>query len=238
MPADLVLALVLVSVGAFLQGTVGFGMNLVAAPLLIVIDPRFVPGPLLVGAVVLTAATVFRERGALRLDDVSWAFVGRVPGAVVGALAVAAMSQRALALILSVVVLAAVAVSVAGVHVPVTRSSLVSAGIVSGFTGTTTAIGGPPMGLLLQHRDGDDVRANLAGYFLLGAIMSIALLAVTGSFGSSELLLGLLVGVPVLLGFTASGWTAGHVKGRRVRPAVLTVAGVSATVLLVRTLAS
>lgn len=236
MPIDVLLALGLLAAGAALQGTVGFGMNLVAAPLLIVVDPRFVPGPLLVGAVVMTAATAIREHRAIRLADVSWAFAGRIPGAIAGAIAVAAMSPRALALVLSVVVLAAVAVSVAGVAVPVTRGTLLSAGMVAGFTGTTTSVGGPPIALLLQHRDGDDVRGNLAGFFLLGATLSIALLAVTGSFGTDELRLGGLLVVPVMVGFAASGWTARHVMGSRVRPAVLAVAGLSAAGLLVRTL--
>lgn len=236
MSPELVLALALVAVGACVQGTVGFGMNLVAAPLLIMVDPHFVPGPLLVGAVVMTAAVTVRERRAIRFHDVGWAFVGRVPGAVVGALALGVISSNTLAVVLAVVVLAAVAASVGGITVRVSRASLVSAGMVAGFTGTTTSVGGPPMALLLQHDEGPGVRGNLAGFFLLGAALSLALLAVTGNFGMVELRLGLLVAGPVLLGFAGSAWTARHVNGARVRPAVLTVAGLSAIALLVRTL--
>lgn len=232
----LLVALLLVAVGAWLQGNVGFGMNLLSAPLLIVIDERFVPGPLLVAAIVMTAAVVVRERRAVHIGSVGWAFAGRIPGAVAGAAAVATLSRDALAIVLAAVVLAAVAASASGLSVPVRRETLIGAGMVAGFTGTTTAVGGPPMALLLQHQEGDELRGNLAGFFLLGASLSIGLLAVSGSFGLVELRLGALLAAPVVVGFAASSLTAHRVSGPRVRPAVLAVAGVSAVGLLVRTL--
>lgn len=236
MSAGLAVALVVLAIGAMLQGSVGFGMNLLAAPLLAAVDPRFVPGPLLVAAAVMTVLVLVREHRAVSIRQVGWAFVGRVPGAVVGALAVASLEVRTLSITLAVIVLAAVAVSLAGVHVRISRRSLVAAGALSGFTGTTTSVGGPPMALLYQREGGPEVRGNLAGFFLLGVLLSIALLVVTGSFGWEEARLGALTVVPVGVGFALSGWTRHHVNGPRVRPAVLTVAGLSAAALLVRTL--
>jgi uncharacterized membrane protein YfcA len=233
----LIVGLCVLAVGATLQGSLGFGMNLVAAPVMAAADPRFVPGPLLVAAALMTLLVLLREHRSVSVRQVGWAFAGRVPGAVAGAAAVAALQVDTLSLVLAVVVLLAVVVSVAGVHVPVSRRSLVVAGAVSGFTGTTTAVGGPPMALLYQHGEGGEVRGNLSGFFLLGVLLSIALLVATGSFGWEQARLGALTSVPVIAGFTLSGWTRRHVDGPRLRPAVLAVAALSATVLLVRTLA-
>ena len=44
----LLLANAAVAAGAAIQGTVGFGMNLIALPLLFALDERFVPVPLLI----------------------------------------------------------------------------------------------------------------------------------------------------------------------------------------------
>ena len=51
------------ALGAMLQGSIGFGLNVVGAPLLVLIDTRFVPGPTLVAALVLTLLVGVRERG-------------------------------------------------------------------------------------------------------------------------------------------------------------------------------
>ncbi len=236
MTTALLIALVVLAIGACVHGSVGFGMNLLAAPLLGAIDPHFIPGPLLVATLLLTILVLIREHQAVSIGQVGWAVAGRVPGAVLGAVAVAMLPLASLSIVLAVVVLAAVALSVTGLHIAVSRRSLFVAGAVSGFTGTTTSVGGPPMGLLYQHHEGPHVRGNLAGFFLFGVAFSIAVLAVTGGFGGEEARLSLYVVPSVLAGFVASGWTRRHVDRGWVRPAVLAVAGLSAVALLIRTL--
>ena len=51
--------------GAVLQGSVGFGLGLVGVPLLVLIDPVFVPGPLLLGAFLLNLLISLREQTAI-----------------------------------------------------------------------------------------------------------------------------------------------------------------------------
>lgn len=225
-----------VAIGSCLQATVGFGMALVAAPLLALLDPTLVPGPLMVAALALGLLTVVRDRRALALREVGWALVGRVPGSVLGLAALLTFTVRSLSLTLGAIVLAAVAVTAAGVEVPISRRSLVTAGVVSGFTATTTAVGGPPIALLYQGREGSSVRANLAGFFLVGGLVTVALLVLGGEFAGEELRASLALLPGVVVGFVASTWTRGLVDGDRIRPAVQLVAAVSATALIVRTL--
>lgn len=153
-PVQLAIASFVMAVGACVQGSVGFGLNVIAVPILVQIDPGLVPGPALMAALVLTILIAYRERGGLEWKGLGWAFVGRVPGSVAGALAVAALSERGLALTLSGLVLLAVAMSSAGWRLEPTPRTLFGAGAFSGVMGTVTAIGGPPMAMVYQRRSG------------------------------------------------------------------------------------
>ena len=45
-----------------------------------------------------------------------------------------------------------------------TAPAMFSAGFLSGFMGTSSSIGGPPMALVLQHEENDFIRANMAAF--------------------------------------------------------------------------
>ena len=84
---QLVLAWAVVAVGAALHGAVGFGLGIIGAPLLVLIAPGLVPGPLLLVAFVLTLLMTYRERRAVDLSGMHWAIAGRFVGVVLAALA-------------------------------------------------------------------------------------------------------------------------------------------------------
>lgn len=231
------LATLLAAVAACVQGTIGFGLALTSAPLLALIDPAFVPGPLLVASLPLAVAALLRERAHADVRGVGLAFGGRVPGTVLGALAVAAFPLAALHVLIALLVLLAVAVSVWAPRFHPTRRVLVTAGLVSGVTGTIGAIGGPPVALVYQHAEGPRLRATLALYFVLGTVLSVTALWATGSFGRHEVALSALLLPGTALGFLASGRVLRHVDTGLLRPLVLGAASLSAVVLLVTALA-
>ena len=51
---DTLLVILCGAVGFTLQGAVGFGMGIVGSPILILIDSRLVPGPILASTMVFT----------------------------------------------------------------------------------------------------------------------------------------------------------------------------------------
>ncbi len=51
---EIFFAILIVVIGSILQGSIGFGLGPFSVPLLLLIDPVFVPGPLLLSALVLT----------------------------------------------------------------------------------------------------------------------------------------------------------------------------------------
>lgn len=233
---EITIAVSTVGVGALLQGSVGFGLAMVAAPVLFLIDPRFVPAPLLVAALTLTVLTAYRDRAGIDLSGLQWALLGRVAGTAAGLFALTRLSGDRFILGFGVLVLIAVALSASGLHVKPNRGTLIGAGTLSGFMGTTTSIGGPPMALIYQHAPGTQLRGTLAGYFIVGISMSVAALAIIGRVGVQELWLALLLQPGIVVGFTASSKAVGRLDRRHTRPAVLTVAAVMALVVIVREL--
>ena len=182
-----------VAFGAAVQGAVGFGMALVAAPLLVLIRPELVPGPLLINGLALTLLVARRERDSIDLFGVKWALVGRVPGVALGALALASVPADAMSLLVGLAVLAGVALGLARVKLSPSPRILLGAGLLSGVFGTIASIGGPPLALVYQHEPGPRLRGTLAGYFIVGALMSLAALIPIGRYGASELTWTLLL---------------------------------------------
>lgn len=60
-PAELAACLASVAVGAFVQGSVGFGINLIVVPVIAVLVPEAVPGALVLLSLPLTVTMVIRE---------------------------------------------------------------------------------------------------------------------------------------------------------------------------------
>ena len=150
----------IVAVGAMIQGAVGFGFALVAVPVLLQIDPHLVPGPMVVASMVLLLLTIWRDRDGIHLAGVGWSVAGRLPGTILGALAVGAISESQMTLTIGGIVLLAVAISLWGPKLRPTPYTLTGAGILSGFMGTVSSIGGPPIAMVYQHESGPRLRAH------------------------------------------------------------------------------
>jgi uncharacterized membrane protein YfcA len=223
-----------VGIAAVVQGAVGFGLVLIAAPVATMLDPRLVPGPMLVIALALTVVMTVREWAGLDVWAVGWATVGRIPGSIVGAWLLAQLDAAALELVVAGAVLLGVAMTASQVRIAITRGSLLGAGFLAGVMGTTTAIGGPPIAIVYQHEAGLTLRGTLSGFFLIGCLVSMGALALVGRFGWTDVRLGI-----GLLPATLAGYLLGRPVTRVLdrgytRIAVLGVSAAAAGVLLLR----
>lgn len=223
-----------VTAGAMVQGAVGLGLGLVAAPVVTLAEPALMPGLMIWLASVYPLLTLTRDFRSADWRGLRWAFGGRVPGTVLGVAVVALVSDRALELLVGVMVLVAVVLTVRVVHLPMRPSVLVGAGVVSGVTGTATSIGGPPLALVYQHETGDRLRATMAVYFLAGGLLSLLGLAVGHQLTGSQAAAAAGLAPFLALGFVLSHLVRRHVDAGRTRTAVLSVCAVSAVVLVVR----
>lgn len=225
-----------VALGALVQGAVGYGLALVAAPPLALVDPALVPVPLIMLGSAHAMLAVVRDGRHADWAGVGWAMLGRLPGTGLGVLAVVALSQRVFSLVIGCCVLAFVVLSLLTWHPRPQPGTLLLAGLVSGAGGTAAGIGGPPIVLLYQHATGPQVRGTTAGYFALGSVLSLAALAVAGQVTGAALASTALLAPFLLAGFLLSGPARRVLDNGRTRSAVLAVAAASAVLLIARSL--
>lgn len=223
-----------VAAGAGLQGTLGFGLGLLAAPLLALIHQELIPTPLLIPAILLSAMTAIREFGDADFSGLSWALVGRLPGTALGAAAVAWLPVRGLDATFGLLILLAVAMSITGWSPVPSRPALLGAGAMSGLMGTAVATGAAPLAIMYQGSGASSLRATLSAFFCIGSTISLITLALFGEVGAEQLRDGALLVPPVLAGWLFSGPIIRRLDDDRTRLAVLTVASLASIGLLLR----
>lgn len=231
------LCIAIAAAGSAVQASTGLGFGLLSSPILAIVDTDFVPGAVIIAILPLSAAVAIECIADVDRRGAALALIGRVPGVIAGAALAASISQRSLAIGLAVAVLVAVALSFRLPRFRVRPGVLVAAGAVSGFMGTATGVGGPPMALVYQRSDARTVRATLAVFFGLGSLLSLAALAIAGDLHARQFRLELLLVPGVIVGIVSSRWMRRWVDGPRFRPALLTICAVSAVVLLAKQLA-
>jgi uncharacterized membrane protein YfcA len=109
---------------------------------------------------------------------------------------------------------------------------LLAAGAISGFTGTASSIGGPPIALIYQRAHGQTLRGTLALYFLVGSVLSVLVLAAFGKLDGKVLLESAQLVPFMIAGFACSTRAAKLLDRGRTRQAVLMVSTVSAIALI------
>ncbi|MCC5577697.1 sulfite exporter TauE/SafE family protein [Microtetraspora sp. AC03309] len=233
----LLIAGLAVCAGAIVQGGVGFGLGLIAAPLLTLLDPTVMPGAVQVVNVTLPLFTLAVEWRRVDWRGLGFAVLGRLPGTFVGAFVVVHVSTGTLGVLVGVMVVIAVGLSARAVSVPRNAATLAGAGFCSGVTGTATGIGGPPMGLVYQSAKGPQIRATLAMFFFLSATQSLIVLRVVGKLPERAIVAGLWLIPFLIVGFLVSGPLRRYLDGGRARAAILAVAAVSACALILQSLA-
>ena len=220
--------------GAVLQGSVGFGLGLLGVPLLVLIDPVFIPGPLLLAAFLLNLLMSRRERTSIDFGSVKWAVPGRILGAILGAGILTLIPQGRLSVLFGLMVLVAVGISFTGWELSPSPWSVFSAGTFSGFMGTTSAIGGAPMALVFQRQKGSRIRGTLSFIFAIGTVISMFSLAVIGRFGLEEIQAAIVLFPGIILGFFLSHQTAKILDRGFIRIAVLITSAASGFFVLLR----
>lgn len=197
-------------IGACLQGAVGFGLGTLASPIIAILAPQLLPGIVVFPALILTATVALLEHEHLDLKGTGYALVGRLPGALLGALVVLWIPPVGLVLVVAAAVLVGSLASISGWRPAATPRNVVVAGCVSGLMGTATGIGGPPMALVWTGKVAPgSYRATMATYFLVGTGVSCVLLLVTGAVDP---------GVLIWMGWTAPVMIAGVGLSRLIAP--------------------
>ena len=230
------LAFVLAFSGAVVQGIIGFGMGVLAIPILSLADPGLVPVAGIVGSVAMPVIALIDEHRHLDWRVVAWVVLGFIPATALGVWVVKVLPTETLQASIAGVVLVMVALSLVRVSVPNNRLSLLVSGLISGTSGTAAGIGGPPIAIVLADEPPPMVRATLATTFIFGTVISLTGLAVGGVLTTNAVGVGLIMIPATILGMLVARRLRGKVNRQGFRLGVLVLSSVAAVTLLVQAL--
>lgn len=236
-PTEYVVLAFAVCAATAIQGSIGFGAGLIAAPVIALIAPELLPALVVMLACLVTLLVTVRDRAELDVRGAAWALAGRIPGSVLGAWLAVAMSTVALSWLVAASVLAGIGSAYLGWRPAPTRPALMMAGTISGVMGTATAIGGAPMAIVWQGQPPARLRATMSAFFLVGSLVSVLLLNVAGAVAGTTLVAFLWLSPVVFIGFALSRWANRFMDAERLRTIALAVSAGGAILLIVRLLA-
>ncbi|CAB3666793.1 hypothetical protein LMG26685_03554 [Achromobacter mucicolens] len=220
---------------AVAQGVGGVGFAMFAAPVAAMFFPQLAPGPLLTLGGFISLLTALRERAAIDWPAVSYALAGRAVGTLIAIYAMARFAPQPLGVLFACMILAAVALSVAGLRFSATPGRVSGAGVASGIMGTMTSVGAPPIAIVLQHAAPPRLRATLGMVLFLGSIFSLAMLALAKRYTGYHAGLALSLAPFLLAGFAVSNRLRTLLPPRAVRGVLLAACAMGAVGVLVKT---
>ncbi|HCW17473.1 MAG TPA: hypothetical protein DHL02_05825, partial [Achromobacter sp.] len=191
-------------------------------------------GPLLTLGGFISLLTALRERAFIDWSAVSYALAGRVVGTLIAIYAMASFAPQALGVLFACLILAAVALSVAGLRFTATPGRVSGAGVASGLMGTMTSVGAPPIAIVLQHAAPPRLRATLGVVLFLGSIFSLAMLALAKRYTGYHAGLALSLAPFLLAGFAVSNRLRALLPPQAVRGVLLAVCALGAAGVLAK----
>ena len=233
-PAEVSVLAAAVALGALVQGSLGFGLSLIAVPVFGIVAPSAAPATILLASLPLTVSMAMRERGHVDRAGVVQITLGRIPGTLLAVWILSIVSGSQISVVIGAAVIVAVAVSVLAPEFETGAKLRGTAGVMSGLMGTVAAVGGPPLALVYQRRPGAELRSTLALAFAIGSTMSLVALALGGHVEDDELVLAGLMVPALALGLAAAARLHRWLDRGWLRPAVLTFAAISGGVAMLR----
>jgi uncharacterized membrane protein YfcA len=217
--------------GCAVQTALGFGMAVIAAPIIILFKPEWVPVILTIVALFLSIQNSWNQRSGIRWREISPAMITRLPGTILGAWILSILPIQLLQISVAFMVFVAIFATAFAKPFEASVKNLSIAGFVSGVAGTTTSIGGPPMALVMQHGESHTTRANLSIYFVYSCMTSLVSYQLMGLM-TKELWLTGLSFVPIgFLGYFV-GVQARRWVDQRFRSMLLVLCSISALIAL------
>ena len=223
-----------VLLSAFVQGSTGMGFAMIVAPVVSFIDPSLIPVMLLVLMIPLNFYVAVRERSDIHWHGVKWISVGRFAGTFFGLWILVLVNLHQLTVFIGWSTLVAAVIALIAPKFTPNKSVLAFVGLVTGVTETSTGIGGPPYALAYQHSPGPELRSTVAVCFLVGEVISLIVLAISGQVSGPTMLFTAAM-VPFLaIGSLLSRYVHHRLDGPVLRYIVLGFAIASGAIVIIQ----
>jgi uncharacterized membrane protein YfcA len=216
-------------IGCTVQTAMGFGMAVFAAPIIVLYKPEWVPIILTIVVLILSLKNAWNLRANVDWKHITPPMISRIPGTLIGVWVLTQIPHHTLQLLVAGMVMAAILVTAFAKPFSATIANMAIAGLISGFTGSTTGIGGPPMALVMQHGNSQNTRANLSVYFAYSCLLSLLAYQLMGLM-SKELWLTGITFIPVGLAGFFVGIRLRDWVDARFRPLLLILCSISAAI--------
>src|SRR5687767_11112669 len=107
-PVELAICAVAVVAGGVVQGAIGFGLSLIAVPVIGLIDPGALPATMLLLAIPFTGAMAWRERDHVDVPGFWLIAIGRLPGTLAAVWLLSVITESELSIVIGAAVIVAV----------------------------------------------------------------------------------------------------------------------------------
>jgi uncharacterized protein len=227
--------------GAVVQGTTGFGIALVAVPVLMqIMPPETVPPMMVVLSLANNAVVLARAWRSVRLRLVLPLIIGGLIGLPFGIWILEVLDPTSIkvAVGLGVVLMAVTMLLGWRRRLRHQRTGLAAVGLLGGVLHTSTSVSGPPVIIFLANQgvEKDQFRANVIAFFTVLNAISIPMFWFTGLLTVAEVKLALVYLIPLVLGSLAGVWLVKRINEQLFRRIVLALVAVSGLALVVNSL--
>jgi uncharacterized protein len=236
-PLLLPFVLLIVFTAGLIQGTVGFGFVLVAAPLMsIFVDPKMVVPAIIVQTTATSVPILLHAYHHLRIRRIWPMALAGIIGVPAGTLILLVLDAPPLRLLIGTVVATAAVTMMLGFRKQLQHEFAASVliGFASGTLSASTGLAGPPVIFFYTNQglNPEEFRANIVAHFALLDIVTLPSFIIGGLFPhdtvmfSASILPATLTGV--LGGIIVNRWVSATLF-YRVALSLILVAGVMAT---------
>lgn len=233
-PAGLTTAILAMFCGAAAQAAIGMGLNLFTIGILALINPVFVPGPVLVHSFLLSLAASIRLRRDIDFRELGISVVGLLAGTLLATIVLALVSTEHLPRLFGALILAGVTITALGVQIPLRQTTVLAASAAAGAMGTIAGAHGPPIALVYQRETPSRIRAALLPFFALANPISLIGLAAVGMFGWREIYASALLLPGLVAGYLAAPLLMRILSPAAVRVAILLISAASGVALIIK----
>jgi uncharacterized protein len=230
----LLLAMAAMFGGAAAQASIGMGLNLFTVGILALIDPVFVPAPILLHSFLLSVAASFRLRQDINVGEIGLSALGLAAGTLLAAVVLAVVSLAHLPQIFGLIIVSGVILTALGARLPLTRTTIIAASVVAGVMGTIAGVHGPPIALVYQREKPDRIRAALLPFFAVANLISLLALASIALLGWRELYASILLLPGLVAGYAVAPLLTRSLSATTVRAAILVISGASGVALVLK----